>query len=97
MEDETISKVKRVLNDWNPLGKNASKVVDLNEYETEAIDILFYIDLEITTKRPVEVKKQIQKYVKVILTEAFNIDLTNEECRLPAEKIYQILYDKGTS
>jgi len=97
MEDETISKVKRVLNDWNPLGKNASKVEDLNEYETEAIDILFYIDLEITTKRPVEIKKQIQKYVKVILTEAFNLNLTNEDCRLPAEKIYQILYDKGKS
>ena len=93
MEDETISRVKHVLNDWNPLGENAYKVDDLNEYETEAIDILFYIDLEITTKRPVEVKKQIQKYVKEILEEAFNIDLTNEECRLPAEKIYQILFE----
>lgn len=93
MEDETIKKVKHVLNEWNPLGENASKIEDLNEYETEAIDILFYIDLEVTSKRPVEVKKQIQKYVKEILTEAFNIDLTNEECREPAEKIYQILYE----
>ena len=93
MEDETINKVKHVLNDWNPLGENACKVEDLNEYETEAIDILFYIDLEITFERPVEVKKQIQKYVNEILTEAFNIDLTNEECRLPAKKIYQILFE----
>jgi hypothetical protein len=93
MEDETINKVKHVLNDWNPLGENASKIEDLNEYETEAIDILFYIDLEITTKRPVEVKKQIQKYVKEILTEAFKIDLTNEECRIPSEMIYQILFE----
>ena len=93
MEDEIIKKVKLVLNEWNPLGENASKIEELNEYETEAIDILFYIDLEVTSKRPVEVKKQIQKYVKEILTEAFNIDLTNEECREPAEKIYQILYE----
>jgi hypothetical protein len=92
MEVEIINKVKRVLNDWNPLGENASNIEDLNEYEIEAIDILFYIDLEITSKRPVEVKKQIQKFVKEILTEAFNIDLTNEECKVPAEKIYQILY-----
>jgi len=93
MEDEILNKVKHVLNDWNPLGENASKIEDLNEYETEAIDILFYIDLEITSRRPVEVKKQIQKFVKEILTEAFNIDLTNEECRIPAEKIYEILYE----
>jgi hypothetical protein len=93
MEDEIIKKVKHVLNEWNPLGENASKIEELNEYETEAIDILFYIDLEVTSKRPVEVKKQIQKYVKEILMEAFNIDLTNEECREPAEKIYQILYE----
>jgi hypothetical protein len=93
MEDETINKVKQVLNDWNPLGKNASKIEDLNEYESEAIDILFYIEVEITSKRPVEVKKQIQKYVKEILTEAFDIDLTNEECKIPSEKIYQIVFE----
>ena len=94
MEQEIIDKVKLVLNDWNPLGKNASKIEDLNEYETEAIDILFYIDLEIISKRPVEVKKQIQKIVKEMLTDAFRLDLSNEECRITAEKIYQIVYGK---
>ena len=39
MEDEILNKVKHVLNDWNPLGKYASKIHDLNEYETEANDI----------------------------------------------------------
>lgn len=28
MEDETINKVKHVLNDWNPLGENASRIED---------------------------------------------------------------------
>jgi len=95
MEDEILNNVKHVLNDWNPLGEYASKIHDLNEYETEANDILFYIDFETTSKRPVEVKKQIQKLVKDVLTQASNIDLTNEECREPAEKIYQILYEKS--
>ena len=63
MEDEILNKVKKVLNDWNPLGEYASKTHDLNEYETEANEILFYIDFEMTSKRPVEVKKQIQKLV----------------------------------
>ena len=93
MEDDTINEVKHVLNDWNPLGKNASRIEDLNEYETEAIDILFYIDLEVTTKRPVEAKKQIQRLIKNVLEEAFNIDLAFENCRIPAEKIYQILHE----
>ena len=65
MEDEIRNKVKHVLNDWNPLGEYARKIHDLNEYETEANDILFYIDFEIASKRPVEVKKQIQKLVKI--------------------------------
>ena len=91
MEQETINKVKHVLNDWNPLGKNASKIDDLNEYESEAVDILFYIDLEVTIKRPAEAKKKIQRLVKNIIEEAFDIDLISEDCRLPAEKIYQIL------
>ena len=29
-----------------------------------------------------------------MLTDAFRIDLTNKECRIPAEKIYQIVYEK---
>ena len=93
MEDEILNKVKHVLNDWNPLGENTSKIEDLKEYEIEAIDILFYIDLEVTSKRPVDAKKQIQRLIKDVLEEAFNIDLTNEDCRIPAEKIYQILHE----
>jgi len=94
MEQEIIDKVKLVLNDWNPLGENASTIEDLKEYEIEAIDILFYIDLEITSKRPMEVKKQIQRFVKEIISGAFRIDLDNEECSKAAEKIYQIVYKK---
>lgn len=94
MEQEIIDKVKLVLNEWNPLGKNASKIEDLNEYETEAVDLLFYIDFEITSKRPVEVKKKIQRIVNETISEAFNIDLNTEECGKAAEKIYQIVYRK---
>jgi len=93
MEDEIINKVKHVLNEWNPLGENASNIEDLKEYEIEAIDILFYIDLEVTSKRPVDAKKQIQRLIKDVLEEAFNIDLTIGNCKIPAEKIYKILHD----
>ncbi|RQW78582.1 MAG: hypothetical protein EHM79_21375 [Geobacter sp.] len=94
MEYEILNNVKHVLNDWNPPGEYASKIHDLNEYETEANDILFYIDFKTTSKKTLEVKK-INKLVKDVLKQAFNINLTNEECREPAEKIYQILYEKS--
>lgn len=44
MNEELIEKVKQILTEWNPLGDYASEVEDLNNYETEAIDILFYLN-----------------------------------------------------
>jgi len=41
MNEEHIKKVKRLLTSWNPLGERAIQISDLNEYETEAVDILF--------------------------------------------------------
>jgi hypothetical protein len=40
------------------------------------------------------VKKKIQRIVNEIISEAFRIDLDNEECSKAAEKIYQIVYKK---
>jgi hypothetical protein len=94
MEQEIVDQVKLVLNTWNPLGKNAIKIKDLNDYETEVIDILFFIENEITSTRPVEVKKKIQKIINEIISEAFCINLNAEECSKAAEKIYQIVYKK---
>ena len=94
MEQEIIDQVKLVLNTWNPLGKNAKKIKDLNNYETEVIDILFFIETEITSTRPVEVKKKIQKILYEIISETFFINLNAEECSQAAEKIYQIVYKK---
>ncbi|OQA95656.1 MAG: hypothetical protein BWY22_02103 [Bacteroidetes bacterium ADurb.Bin217] len=39
-----IDKVKKILIEWNPLGNRAKEISDLNNYETEAIDILFFFD-----------------------------------------------------
>ena len=43
MNEEHIRKVKRLLTSWNPLGERSNQISDLNEYETEAVDILFHI------------------------------------------------------
>lgn len=44
MDEQHIEKVKLLLTEWNPLGEKASQITDLENYETEAIDILFYIN-----------------------------------------------------
>jgi hypothetical protein len=47
MDEKHIEKVKQLLTDWNPLGERAKQITDLGNYETEAIDILFYLDKKI--------------------------------------------------
>lgn len=44
MKEEHITKVQALLSEWNPLGKQVTQLSDLNNYEAEAIDILFYIE-----------------------------------------------------
>ena len=36
----------KILTDWNPLGNKASKISDLDNYSTEADDIIFNIDFQ---------------------------------------------------
>ncbi len=36
MKDETIEKVAKILEEWNPLGENANTVEDLDGYRVEA-------------------------------------------------------------
>ena len=43
MNEEHIRKVKELLITWNPLGDQATQINDLDDYETEAIDILFHL------------------------------------------------------
>jgi hypothetical protein len=80
MDEKQIEEVKQILTAWNPLGARANQVSDLANYETEAIDILFYLD-----------KKSSVNYVNKIMTEvlyeAFNINLPLEETKKYAAMI----------
>jgi hypothetical protein len=66
MNEEQINKVKLILTDWNPLGDQASKVEDLNNYENEAIDILFCIDKKSSVDR-------INKIMTEVISQAFGL------------------------
>ena len=84
MDEEHIEKIKQILTDWNPLGEKAKQVPDLDNYETEAIDILFYIDKKSSSN-------YINKIMVEIITEAFNVDLDLKETKKYADRIREII------
>ncbi len=44
MNKKHIERLKHILSEWNPLGDMAYQISDLDNYETEATDILFHIN-----------------------------------------------------
>ncbi len=77
-EDEKAIEIGRILTEWNPLGDAAATVKDLNNYETEAFDILGAMDLFGNT---------LEKAVAIVLGEAFQIELDSSELGNCCEKI----------
>jgi hypothetical protein len=87
MEDYEISEVAKILSEWNPLGDDAGSVNDLDGYKTESVDILF--ELEMSGMNP-----SISKMVAQVLNEAFDIELTENECSDAANRIIGVLSKK---
>ena len=88
MEDFEISEVSKILSEWNPLGDDAERVSDLDGYKTEAIDILF--ELEMSSMNNARVKKVVMH----VLNEAFDIDVDASESSDAANRIIGILSKK---
>ena len=65
-EDKKVIEIRKILTAWNPLGAGAAAVNDLNNYETEAWDILWMMELYGYSPK---------KSVSGVLEEAFLIDL----------------------
>ena len=84
MQDYEIDEVAKILTDWNPLGDDAKKIKDLNGYRTEAIDIIF--NLEIKKNRA-----NAENIVMEVLNQAFDLNLTENECLGSTQKILNVL------
>lgn len=90
MDEKHIEKIKQILTDWNPLGERAKQIKDLENYEVEAIDILFFIDKKTSVN-------QINKVMVQILSEAFNLEINMDLSRKYAEMIKKILVEKKST
>jgi predicted ATP-grasp superfamily ATP-dependent carboligase len=75
--DQKIDAVARVLSAWNPAAESS---VDLDGYRTEAIDILTELNAERTAA----------KIIQQVISEAFNMDVSIQDCQMPAKEIWRI-------
>ena len=81
-EDEKIIEISKILTAWNPLGEHAAALKDLDNYQTEAVDIMSVIMLYGYSPK---------KAVSEIIREAFLIDLEKAELDHYSKKIKAVL------
>ncbi|MFQ6005634.1 MAG: hypothetical protein ACE5OQ_09030 [Woeseia sp.] len=81
-EDEKIIEISKILTAWNPLGDGAAAVTDLNNYQTEAIDIMSAMEL---------FGYSAKKAVSEVLQEAFLIDLDKKKLEHYSNRVKDIL------
>ena len=81
MQEKDIQSVMDILTKWNPLGEKAKNILDLNNYRTEAIDILFNIGL---------FQNDVVDVVQSVINGAFDLSLNKKECEKTAKEIFNI-------
>ena len=91
MKKNKITAVKNVLTAWNPIQHSLMNITDLNEYETEVEDVLFGLGIEYDYPNKKVNSKQVNRMLKEVLNEAFNLHLTATDCEDSAIKIAEIL------
>ena len=82
IEDEVIQKVMMILTAWNPLGSRGSMISDLDNYRTEAIDILCHFDLS---------KNNTAAIVREVINQAFDLSLSKADCASVGQEIQRLI------
>jgi hypothetical protein len=82
IQDELIQKVMKILTDWNPLGSRVSTIRDLDNYRTEAMDILCHFDLNETNAAII---------VREVINQAFNLSLSARDCATVGRKMQKLI------
>jgi len=81
--DKQIESVMAILTRWNPLGDRAESIADLDNYRTEAMDILAELGMSWHGRSAPEV-------VQTVLNQAFDLCLTVEDCEQSAREINRV-------
>jgi hypothetical protein len=84
ISNDHTQKVMSLLVEWNPLGDRANSILDLDNYRTEAIDILFQLGLA-------GPKANFARVVQDVINQAFDLSFSIEECSDIGHKIKEII------
>jgi len=84
MNEELITKVASIIEQWNPLGSAANTTDNLDGYRYEAIDIIATIQLS-------DSSDNVKKSIEQVLTQAFNIELNQTQLIEATSKIKNLL------
>ena len=87
MNKKHIERLQDILSEWNPLGEQASLISDLENYETEATDILFHINKKISVE-------QISRMIRTVLEQAFSISVDDEKSLKVANEIHSMINEE---
>ncbi len=82
--EEKIQKTMELLTTWNPLGDKAKTIRDLGNYRTEAIDILFNLQLADPSANPARI-------VQKVLNQAFDLSVSLDEGAEVGRQIGELL------
>ena len=91
MEEIKIQRIMQILTKWNPLKDKAKEIKDLDNYRTEAIDIVSTYNIFCGKD------DSFVNLVKDILNQAFDITLSNKDCKTTAKKILKVINYKSTA
>src|SRR5690606_34947028 len=83
--------VQAILTTWNPLGSRSKEISDLDNYFTEANDILFHIRTNLHFPKKGDRQTRTVRIVRTVLNEAFGLSLTDSDCEKPAAKIVSVV------
>ena len=84
MEEYEIKEVAKILNEWNPLGDDADTIKDLDGYRTEAMDIVFNLNID-------KNRANAENIIMEVLNQAFDLNLSKNECIGPTQKILNVI------
>jgi hypothetical protein len=71
-DDEKVAEISKILATWGPVDKEQAAAIGLSDYEVEARDILWAMELH---------GYSVRQAVSEVLQEAFLIELDEEELR----------------
>lgn len=91
MTNDKIERIKKILTEWNPAKDLQFEITDINNYDTEAKDLIFNLEIEFDFPERKVTLTQTLKMLKEVLNGAFKLHLTNFDCEPHGTSIMKIL------